>query len=183
MAKLKLRDILNILLGLLLMSLVTSAQALDIQGMGYRLGVGDRLKVSVFGHDELSGSFVVNGNGEIVMPLVRRVNSLGLTTDQLSDAITRKLRPDYLVNPRVTVELLSYRPFYIIGEVNKPGSYPYVEGMTVLNAIALAGGYARRANKGKVIVERGANDRKKFKAKPTSHVKPGDIITVRERFF
>ncbi len=150
----------------------------------YRLGVGDKLRVTVFGHKELSGEYVVSGNGEVVMPLIRGVRAHGLSTAQLADAIVNRLRPDYLVNPRVTVELLGYRPFYILGEVRKPGDYPYVEGMTVLNAVALAGGFAPHAKRDKVIIERGSGAaRKKLKAHVGVHVQPGDIITVRERFF
>ena len=150
----------------------------------YRLGVGDKLRVTVFGHKELSGEYVISGNGEVVMPLIRGVRGNGLTTGQLADAIVDRLRPDYLVNPRVTVELLGYRPFYILGEVRKPGDYPYVEGMTVLNAVALAGGFAPHAKRDRVIIERGTGTaRKKLKANVGVRVLPGDIITVRERFF
>jgi polysaccharide export outer membrane protein len=108
----------------------------------------------------------------------------GDITRFLADAIVNRLRPDYLVNPRVTVELLGYRPFYILGEVRKPGDYPYVEGMTVLNAVALAGGFAPHAKRDKVVIERGSGTaRKKLKARVGVRVQPGDIITVKERFF
>lgn len=150
----------------------------------YRLGVGDKLRVTVFGHKALSGDYVVSGNGEVVLPLIRGVRASGLTTGQLTDAIVSRLRPDYLVNPRVTIALLDYRPFYILGEVRKPGDYPYVEGMTVLNAVALAGGFAPHAKRDKVVIERGNGPtRKKLKARVGVRVQPGDIITVRERFF
>lgn len=152
------------------------------QSHGYRLGVGDKLKVSVFGHSELSGEFVVGGNGNIVMPLIQGIQSQGLTTDELANAVTHRLSPDYLVNPRVSVELLTYRPFYIMGEVRNPGSYPYVEGMTALNAIAVAGGYERRANKDMIIIERKQRS-KPIKTLPQAKVRPGDVITIKERFF
>ncbi|MEL6962274.1 MAG: SLBB domain-containing protein, partial [Pseudomonadota bacterium] len=89
----------------------------------------------------------------------------------------------YLVNPQVSLEVLNYRPFYILGEVNQPGSYPYVNGMTVINAIALAGGYTYRASQGSITVQRGGSNSDKVGVGPTSQILPGDIITVPERFF
>jgi len=150
----------------------------------YRLGVGDKVKVDIFGHPELSGDLVVNGGGDVVLPLINAVSAVGLTTHELAERITWKLKPDYLVNPRVTVELLGYRPYYILGEVNRSGSFPYVEGMTVLNAVALAGGFSDRANRKKMRIERKFGEgRKKIKATPNSKVQPGDIIVIKERFF
>ncbi len=150
----------------------------------YRLGVGDKVKIDIFGHPELSGDLVVNGGGDVVLPLINDVSAVGLTTDELAERITSKLKPDYLVNPRVTAELLSYRPYYILGEVNHSGSFPYVEGMTVLNAVALAGGFSDRANRKKIRIERKfGSTQKKIKATPTSKVQPGDIIVIKERFF
>ncbi len=166
-------------LATLLVVISLSPRATDASG-AYRLDVGDRLRITVFGHKELSGEFTVSGAGEVVMPLIGGVVGRGLTTAELAQAIVGRLRPDYLVNPRVSVELLGYRPFYILGEVKKPGNYPYVEGMTVLNAVALAGGFAPHAKRDKVLIERGG---KQFRAAVGVRVHPGDIITVRERFF
>jgi len=166
-------------LSALLLILSFSPQAAEVAG-DYRLGVGDRLRITVFGHESLSGKFTVDGAGRVVMPLIGGVVSQGLTTTELARAITARLRPDYLVNPRVSVELLTYRPFYILGEVNKPGDYPYREGMTVLNAVALAGGFAPHAKRNKVLIERNG---KRLRAAVGARVEPGDIITVRERFF
>ncbi len=150
----------------------------------YRLGVGDRVRIEIFGHPELSGDMAINGSGNIVLPLINEVSAIGLTTWELAERIAGRLKPDYLVNPRVTVELLGYRPFYILGEVKNAGSYPYVEGMTVLNAVALAGGFTDRANRKKITIERKfGKGRKKIRAKPVSRVEPGDIIVVKERFF
>ena len=172
-----------LILGLMLVPAVTPVVAEEPLSQ-YRLGVGDKLRITVFGHKELSGEFVVSGSGEVVMPLIQGVRGRGLTTAELARAIADRLRPDYLVNPRVSVELLGYRPFYILGEVQKPGDYPYVEGMSVLNAVALAGGFAPHARRDKVFIERGRGaSRKKYKAAVTAPVRPGDIITVRERFF
>jgi polysaccharide export outer membrane protein len=174
----------KVLLLVLLVGLLTSSWVFAEGELDYRLGVGDKVKVTVYGHPELSGELSVNGSGAITMPLIAEVDALGLNTYQLARRITDRLRPDYLVNPRVTIELMSYRPYYIMGEVKRSGSYPYVEGMTVLNAIALAGGYTPRAKKKGIVIERkGAQGKKKFKARGNSLVIPGDIIIIKERFF
>ena len=108
----------------------------------------------------------------------------GRTINELERAIVRRLKPDYLKNPRVSVEVLNFRPFFIIGEVNKPGSYPYQHGMTVVNAVALAGGYTYRARKNKVLIKRsGSEGGKEKKADENTTVLPGDVIRVPERFF
>jgi polysaccharide export outer membrane protein len=161
---------------------LTSAGAGEMDG--YRLGSGDLLRVVVFGHQDLSGEFEVEGSGHISLPLIREVKAIGLTVRQLERTIAGALKPDFLKNPRVSVEVLNYRPFYIIGEVKRPGSYPFVNGMTVVNAIALAGGYTYRARENKVLITR-AHDADK-KQKPADHktmVLPGDVIEVPERFW
>lgn len=150
----------------------------------YRTGAGDRLRVTVFGHEDLSGEFQVDGAGFISIPLIGNVKAGDRTASELGDAIVNKLAPDYLKNPRVSVEVLNYRPFYILGEVNNPGSYPYVSGMTVVNAIALGGGYTYRGRENKVFIIR-ADDPERTK-QPANHdtvVLPGDVIEVPERFF
>ncbi len=123
---------------------------------GYRLASGDRLKVTVYGHTDLSGEFDVDSQGNVALPLIQDVSVTGLTVEQFEASITDKLQPDYLKHPKVSVEVLSYRPFYILGEVKTPGSYPYVSGMTVLNAVALAGGYTYRAKTKAVLITRHA---------------------------
>jgi polysaccharide export outer membrane protein len=150
----------------------------------YRLGAGDQVRVTVFGQQDLSGEFTVDGGGVVSLPLIGNVPAGGATVRELSTRIADKLQPDYLRNPRVNVEVLNYRPFYIIGEVNKPGSYPFVNGMTVINAVALAGGYTYRARANEVMVTR-SNDpeRKKQRAQHDTVVMPGDVIEVPERFF
>ena len=107
-----------------------------------------------------------------------------MTLEELEAAVTAKLRPDYLINPRVNAEVLNYRPFYIIGEVNTPGSYPYVNGMTVINAVAVAGGFTYRARTKKLVIVRGEGDsRTTVDASPDTIVYPGDVIEIAERFF
>lgn len=150
----------------------------------YRLGPGDQLRVTVFGHDDLSGEFEVDGAGNISMPLINNVVAKGKTPDELEDAIVDKLSPDYLKEPRVSIDVLNYRPFYIFGEVNAPGSYPYVNGMTVLKAVALAEGFTYRARTSEVRIIRAADESRTPKpAQRDTVVLPGDVIEVPERFF
>lgn len=150
----------------------------------YALGSGDKLRVTVFGHEDLSGEFSVGSTGNISLPLIGTVKAGGRTIPQLEKAIHDKLYPDYLKNPRVSVEVLNFRPFYIIGEVKKPGSYPFVSGMTVVNAVALAGGFTYRAKENDLLIKR-ANDPNggKQKARQETLVMPGDVIVVPERWF
>ena len=158
--------------------------ASELDQVEYELGAGDKVKVTVFGHNDLSGRFLVGSNGNIALPLIGKVAANGLTVSELEIRIVESLKPDYLKNPRVSVEVLNYRPFYIIGEVKKPGSYAYVSGMTVVNAIALAGGYTYRARENKIYVTR-ATDPMSMKD-PADHdtqILPGDVIEVPERFF
>jgi polysaccharide export outer membrane protein len=150
----------------------------------YQLGSGDLLKITIFNQEDLSGEYTINGAGQISMPLIGDVNTKDLTVRQVQEAIANKLKPDYLLNPRVSVQVLNYRPFYILGEVKAPQSYPYVDGMTYLNAVAIAGGYTYRAKEDYVMVIR-MNDPKKqeLKLNMDEKVLPGDVIHVKERFF
>ena len=151
---------------------------------GYRVAAGDMLRVSVYGHPDLSGEFRVDGSGQLSLPLIQDVEAQNKTLNQLEADITAKLQPDYLKSPRVSVEIMNYRPFYIVGEVNDPGSYPYVSGMTVINAVALAGGYTARAQKGKIKIVRGqGEDKDEIRASASTNVMPGDVIEIHERFF
>ena len=152
---------------------------------GYALGPGDRVRLTVFRHEDLSGEFDVDGEGFLAMPLVGEIRGAGLNARQLESQIEGRLKEGgYLVNPQVSVEVLNYRPFYIIGEVNNPGSYQYVNGMTVINAVALAGGFSYRADQDDIIVTRGGSEGKKLNdVRLDTPVLPGDIIEVTERFF
>ena len=173
-----------LLLGLLLPSFMSSnAEAANDQP-AYTLGSGDRVGVTVFGEDELSGEFEVDGLGTISLPLIQEVQAGGLKLRQLEQAITEKLLDGYLKDPRVSIEVLNYRPFYILGEVKQPGSYPYVSGMTFLNAVALAGGYSYRAKTQGLLLTR-ANESTLGDQPATEEtvVLPGDILKVPERFF
>ena len=151
---------------------------------GYTLGPGDRIRLTVFRHEDLSGEFELDGEGAFAMPLVGQIEAMGNTARQLETAIETQLEDQgYLVSPQVSVEMLNYRPFYIIGEVNNPGSYPYVNGMNVVNAVALAGGFTYRAAQDDIVISRGGSNGNMVDAGLTSEVLPGDIIEVPERFF
>jgi polysaccharide export outer membrane protein len=150
----------------------------------YQLGSGDQIRVVVYGEDDLSGEFELDGSGVISLPLIGSVRVGGQDLAGAADLIEEKLVDGYLVNPRVSIEVLNYRPFYILGEVKKPGSYPFVNGMTMLNAVALASGFTYRAAESKVTITREVDGEKnKFRATDTTLVLPGDIIRVPERFF
>jgi len=150
----------------------------------YRLGSGDEVRVTVFGHKDLSGEFTVDGSGLVALPLVGNIKAGGLALRAFEKNIISALKPDYLKNPRVSAEVMNYRPFYIIGEVKKPGSYPFVNGMSVVNAVALAGGYTYRARENRLLIIRGTDkSREKQPANHDTAVLPGDVIEVPERFF
>lgn len=147
----------------------------------YRLSSGDRLRVTVFGEETLSGEFEIDGVGAFSIPLVGTISAQDSTVRDLESAIARRLEQGYLRDPRVSVEVLNYRPFYIFGEVNKPGSYPYRAGLTLINAVAVAGGYTYRANENNMIIGRNGVDY--AAGSPQTPVQPGDVIRVNERFF
>jgi len=150
----------------------------------YVLGSGDKLKITVFGSDDLSGETEVDPSGQVTLPLVGQIPAAGKTVPQLELEIRHRLSPDFVKNPRLSIEVENYRPFYIIGEVKNPGSYPFVANMSVVNAIALAGGYTYRANKDEVLITRASDpSRKAVAAQRTDTVLPGDVVEVRERLF
>jgi protein involved in polysaccharide export with SLBB domain len=163
----------------------TDAAAVADTVAGYTLGPGDKVRLTVFRHEDLSGEFDVDGEGFLAMPLVGEIRGAGLNARQLESQIEERLKEGgYLVNPQVSLEVLNYRPFYIIGEVNNPGSYQYVNGMTVINAVALAGGFSYRADQDDIIVTRGGSEGKRLdEVRLDTPVLPGDIIEVTERFF
>ncbi len=150
----------------------------------YRLGSGDKLRVIVFGEPDLSGEFEVDGSGAFSMPLVGQLDAFQVTVRDLEQKIADKLKQGYLIDPRVSVEVLNYRPFYIVGEVKEGGEFPFVSGMHVLKAIAIAGGYTYRANTQRVYITRkGAAAEIEMPASQGTAVFPGDVIRIPERFF
>lgn len=150
----------------------------------YELGVGDRIQVIVAGHADLSGEFVIDGKGQFFMPLIDEVDAAGLKPAQLESLIVEKLKPDYLVNPRVNIQVLKYRPYYLMGEVASRGAFPYLSGMSYLKAIAIAGGFTYRAKQDHVFVIRADDEElEEIKLPMNEKVQPGDIIRVAERMF
>lgn len=150
----------------------------------YRLGAGDKVRIITFNEASLTGEFDVSSSGTIALPLVGEVRAAGLTVGQFQDAVVGVLKNGYLKDPRVSVEVLTYRPFYIMGEVNKPGEYPYVHGMTVLKAVATANGFTYRADTRRVFLKRTdqANEVEQPLG-PNTMVSPGDTIRIGERYF
>jgi polysaccharide export outer membrane protein len=149
----------------------------------YTLDTGDRLRITVFGHQDLSGEFEVSSNGAVSLPLIGDVQAEGRSLKDLEAAVIAKLKPDYLKNPQVSAEVINYRPFFIIGEVKNPGTYPYIGGMRVVNAVALAGGYTYRARKDEILLTRSKGDGTPKKVGQDALVLPGDVIQIQERFF
>jgi polysaccharide export outer membrane protein len=152
---------------------------------GYKLGPNDRVRIIVFGQPTLTGEFTVDGNGVLSYPLIGNIQAGGMTTAELQQTITKKLEPDYLVNPSVSAEVVTRRPFYVIGEVQKPGNYPYVTDMTILNAVAMAGGFTYRARKNDFYIKRLTKDGRMVRVVANSGtvLRPGDTLEVRERYF
>jgi protein involved in polysaccharide export with SLBB domain len=160
------------------------ARAQPAEISAYRLGTGDRLRITVFNEPTLSGEVDVNDQGVISLGLIGPVAVGGKTIPEVEALVTQRYGKDYLVNPRVNVEVLNYRPFFILGEVTKPGSYPFQNGMTVVNAVALAGGYTPRANKDRVYVKRASNPKAgEQRVEEDAVILPGDVVRVAERFF
>jgi polysaccharide biosynthesis/export protein len=150
----------------------------------YTLGSGDRLRVIVFGQDSLSNTYAVDGSGHISMPLIGSVSAVGETTTALQRSLEARFRDGFLREPRVSVEVEAFRPFFVLGEVTTPGQYPFIAGMTVETAVAVAGGFTPRASRGDADLTRSINGQPLTGRVPfTQPVYPGDTIVVRERFF
>jgi len=150
----------------------------------YKLGAGDELRVIVFGEPDLSGEFEIDGSGAFSMPLIGQLDAFQLTVVELEKAIAAKLTEGYLIDPRVNVEVLNYRPFYIVGEVKDGGEFPYISGMHAVKAVAIAGGYTYRANTQKVMITRkGTAEEIEMPASQGTAIFPGDVIRIPERYF
>ena len=157
----------------------------DYSPGGYRLGGGDQIRIITFGSDQLSGQFHVDDQGNVAVPLVGNVKASGMTASQFATKLQTELDAQkFLRDPKVSVEVLTYRPIFVLGEVNKPGQYPYSPGMTMLTAVAVAGGFTYRA------VESYASDVRTSggpattgKIGPQTFLAPGDVVKVYERHF
>lgn len=152
---------------------------------GYVLEPGNRVRIIVFNEQNLSGEFQIDTSGNLSMPLIGTVAAAGVTSPVLVERIQQVLtRSNYLRDPKVAVEIVSYRPFYVLGEVKQPGEFSFTLGMTVLSAIARAGGYDYRAREGEVILVRIVNGvEEQYRAVERTPILPGDIIRVTERHF
>lgn len=150
----------------------------------YTLGSGDRLRIHVFGEEDLTIESQLSDAGTLSYPFLGEIKVSGLTAGQLQERITRGLKGDYLVNPKVTVSITQYRQFYINGEVKQPGGFSFQPGLTVRKAVSLAGGFTERASKSNIfIISDGQFSDGGKKVSLSEMVKPGDIITVDQSFF
>lgn len=151
----------------------------------YRLGTGDGIRVNVFGLDALNRSYLIGDGGTISLPLVGQLDIAGKTVAETEAMVATVLRDKQLMtNPSVSVEVATYRQFYILGEVQKPGQYPYVPGMSVLTAVSIAGGYTFRAQTKRAVIVRTVGGRGvKGSAVPETLVQPGDTISIAEAWF
>lgn len=157
----------------------------DVAAGSYRLNPGDKMRIIVYGQNHLTGDYALDNAGVLSFPLAGQIKASGMTPGELERTIKSKLDPDYIRGASVSVEVASKRPFYIIGEVRNPGSYPYVSGISVFNAVALAGGYTYRARENSFFIKRTGKDGQIVRVAATSNtaIRPGDTIQVRERYF
>lgn len=164
-----------------------SATATTVQAGGtadYKLGSGDKVRIIVFNEPTLSGEFAISTSGSLSLPLIGDVSASGRSVREVVADIEAKYADGYLRAPQVSLEVLTFRPYYILGEVTKPGEYPYTSGLTVFNAVARAEGFTYRANKRKAFIKH-ANETEEhlFKLVPGLQVLPGDTIRIGERYF
>jgi protein involved in polysaccharide export with SLBB domain len=150
----------------------------------YVLGPNDRIRLKVYGESDITGEYEIDSSGNVSIPLAGHLKAAGLTTRQLERSITSALSKGIVRDPRVNVEIALYRPYYILGEVKKSGEYPYRLGLTVMDAIASAGGFTYRANENKVYLRRsGGGVEESYALDAPVPVFPGDNIRIPERYF
>src|SRR4029079_7833732 len=150
----------------------------------YTLDSGDELRIVVFGQDSISNNYTVDAQGAVTLPLIGAVTARGLTTVQLGNTVATRLKQGFIREPNVAVEIETYRPFFVFGEVTFPGQYPYVPNMTAENAVAIAGGFTPRASKDKVTITRKVQGAPVRFALPLRQpLRPGDTVEVSERWF
>jgi protein involved in polysaccharide export with SLBB domain len=150
----------------------------------YILGPNDRIRLKVYGETDISGEYEIDNTGQVSIPLAGHIRAAGTTTRQLEKSIASALSKGIVRDPRVNIEIAQYRPYYILGEVKKSGEYPYRHGLTVMDAVASAGGFTYRANENKVVLRRsGAGAEETFPLDAPVPVFPGDNIRIPERYF
>ena len=157
----------------------------DQNDTSYRLGPEDNLNIIVYGEDSLSGEYTVSDTGNLDLPLIGNITVMGCNIDEAEAKIREKYAAGYLVNPSISTEIKSYKPFYITGEVQRPGHFDYVTDMTIIKAVALAGGFTYRADKKNVeVLKNHYSTGPIYKSsKVEDPVHPGDVIIIKERFF
>ena len=151
-----------------------------------RLHAGEKVRVTVYGENSLSGDYLIDPSGFVALPLAGTVKAEGLTQKELEQELQKHLSSGYLKDPKVTVSVLEFRPFYILGEVERPGSYPYASGLNVMSAIATAGGTTYRANQSTVLIQHaGESDMRSYDNASSTPIPilPGDIIQIPRRYF
>lgn len=150
----------------------------------YRFAAGDQLRITVFGNPDLTGVFAISATGNLSYPLIGEIPATGLTALELTDILATRLRDGYVRNPRIAIEVAAYRPFFILGEVTRPGSYPYTANLTVHNAIATAGGWTPRASRTRVFIKHAGEDAEhEYPLRSDTPVAPGDTVRIGERWF
>lgn len=171
-----------LLLCCLLLPLLGWAQGAGLSD--YRLGSGDKIKVQVYGEDDMTIEAFLSDAGTISYPFLGELQILGLTVGQLEEKIIAGLKPDYLLQPQLTITILEYRKFFINGEVENPGGYAFQPGLSIRKAVSLAGGFTERASKKNIAVISDSDvENKERKVELNEGVSPGDIITVEQSFF
>ena len=154
------------------------------EALTYKLGPGDKLNIITFDEPQLTGPFFVGANGMVSLPWIGEVRAQGRTESELRADIEARLKDGYILNPQVSLQVMVFRPFYILGEVNKPGEYPYVSGLTVMAAVATAQGFTYRANKHSVWIKHpGRGGEVKMPLTPATEVRAGDTVRIAERYF
>jgi protein involved in polysaccharide export with SLBB domain len=149
-----------------------------------RLQAGEKIRITVFNEASLSGEYEIDQSGFVSLPLAGTVKAAGFTQPELEQELAKKFRSEYLRNPKVTVTLLSLRPYYIVGEVEKPGEYPYKSGLNILTALAVAGGSTYRGSRSTVYIQRvGETGMREYPLSSSVMILPGDLIRVPERVF
>src|SRR5271166_4581539 len=148
-----------------------------------RLQPGEKIRITVFNEASLSGDYEIDQSGFVSLPLAGTIKAAGFTQPELEQELAKKFRSEYLRNPKVTVTLVSLRPFYIVGEVEKPGEYPYKSGLNVMTALALAGGATYRGSRSSVYIQRvGEEGMREYPISSSIMILPGDLIRVPERY-
>ncbi len=163
---------------------VDLSEGIPVTRYVYTVGVGDRMKIAVFGEEELTGEYIVNSDGLLAFPLIGGIPASGKTVDELKAGLEAALGKEYIRNPRITVTMASFRPVYILGEVSRPGEFPYVEKMSVFALVAKAGGFTYRAEDDFAYIrQENETEERAVRLTSATAVRPGDTIRIPERRF